>query len=108
MRIPIYVGICLDYMDNKQFTAEQLMHEALKIRLGSDATNPEKLVSFLYERLTGVAPVQGERDKYVSWISNGSYTADGLAVYASELNLNPVTAELTGLATTGLLFQMPV
>ena len=108
LRVPMYVGICLDYMDNKQFTAEQLMHEALKIRLGSDASNPEKLVSFLYERLTGVAPVQGERDKYVSWISNGSYTFDGLAVYASELNLNPVTAELTGLATAGLLFQMPV
>ena len=106
-QVPNYVGICLDYLDNKQYTAAQLMHEALLIRLGSDASNPEKLVSFVYERLTGVLPVQSEKDKYVSWITSGVYTADGLAVYASELSLNPITAQLTGLSTTGLAFQMP-
>lgn len=107
VNVPAYVGICLDYLDNKQFSAVQLMHEALKIRLGNDAGNPEKVVSFVYERLTGVLPVQSEIDKYVGWIASGAYTADSLAVYASELTLNPIASQLTGLATSGLAFQMP-
>ena len=107
VKVPAYVGLCLDYLDNKQYTAAQLMHEALAIRLGRDAVDPEKVVSFLYERLTGVAPGQIEKEKYVSWIRDGLYSADGLAVYASELSLNPVVAQLTGIATAGLLFQMP-
>lgn len=105
--VPKYMGICLDYLDNKQFTAEKLMHEALVVRLGADAQNSEKLVSFLYERLTGISPVQSERDKYVAWITSGAYTADGLAVYASELSLNYVVTQLTGMAATGIAFEMP-
>lgn len=107
VQVPKYMGICLDYLDNKQFTAEKLMHEALVVRLGADLQNSEKLVSFLYERLTGISPVQSERDKYVAWITSGAYTADGLAVYASELSLNDVVTRLTGMAATGIAFEMP-
>ena len=105
--VPQYMGICLDYLDNKQMTAAQLMHEALAVRLGADAQNTEKLVSFLYERLTGFAPIQSEKEKYVGWITSGAYTHDSLAVYASELSLNSVVAQLTGMATTGIAFVMP-
>ena len=107
LHVPQYMGICLDYLDNKQFTAEKLMHEALVVRLGADSQNSEKLVSFLYERLTGISPVQSERDKYVAWITSGAYTPDGLAVYASELSLNYVVTQLTGIAATGISFEMP-
>ena len=107
VQVPQYMGICLDYLDNKQLTAEKLMHEALVVRLGADAQNPEKLVPFLYERLTGVPPIQSEKDKYVGWIASGTYTADGLAVYASELSLNTVVTQLTGMAATGIAFEMP-
>jgi hypothetical protein len=105
--VPQYMGICLDYLDNKQMTAAQLMHEALAVRLGADAQNTEKLVSFLYERLTGFAPIRSEKEKYVGWITSGAYTHDSLAVYASELSLNSVVAQLTGMATTGIAFVMP-
>lgn len=105
--VPKYMGICLDYLDNKQMTAAQLMHEALAVRLGTDAQNTEKLVSFLYERLTGMVPIQSEKDKYVGWITSGAYTSDSLAVYASGLSLNPVVTQLTGMATTGIAFEMP-
>ena len=105
--VPQYMGICLDYLDNKQMTAAQLMHEALAVRLGADAQNTEKLVSFLYERLTGFAPIQSEKEKYVGWITSGAYTHDSLAVFASELSLNSVVAQLTGMATTGIAFVMP-
>jgi hypothetical protein len=107
VKVPAYVGICLDYLDNKQLSAAQLMHEALALRLGSDALVPDKVVSFLYERLTGVLPAPSDKNFYVNWITSGTYTVDGLAVFASELSLNPVTLQLTGLATTGLAFQMP-
>ena len=107
VNVPKYMGICLDYLDNKQMSAAQLMHEALAVRLGADAQNTEKLVSFLYERLTGSVPIQSEKDKYVSWITSGAYTADTLAVFASELSLNPVVTQLTGMATTGIAFEMP-
>jgi hypothetical protein len=105
--VPKYMGICLDYLDNKQMTAAQLMHEALAVRLGADAQNAEKLVSFLYERLTGLVPIQSEKDKYVSWIASGAYTADTLAVFASELSLNPVVIQLMGMSATGIAFEMP-
>lgn len=105
--VPNYMGICLDYLDNKQMTAAQLMHEALAVRLGADAQNAEKLVSFLYERLTGSVPIQSEKDKYVSWIASGAYTADTLAVFASELSLNPVVIQLMGMSATGIAFEMP-
>ena len=107
VNVPKYMGICLDYLDNKQMSAVQLMHEALAVRLGADAQNTEKLVSFLYERLTGSVPIQSEKDKYVSWITSGAYTADTLAVFSSELSLNPVVTQLTGMATTGIAFEMP-
>ncbi len=107
VRVPQYMGICLDYLDNKNLTAEQLMREALSVRLGADAVNTDKVVSFLYERLTGAQPVQIEKDKYVGWITSGAYTAESLAVFASELALNPVVAQLTGMATTGIAFEMP-
>jgi hypothetical protein len=107
VNVPKYMGICLDYLDNKQMSAVQLMHEALAVRLGADAQNTEKLVSFLYERLTGSVPIRSEKDKYVSWITSGAYTADTLAVFASELSLNPVVTQLTGMATTGISFEMP-
>ena len=107
VNVPKYMGICLDYLDNKKMSASQLMHEALAVRLGADAQNTEKLVSFLYERLTGSVPIQSEKDKYVSWITSGAYTADTLAVFASELSLNPVVTQLTGMATTGIAFEMP-
>jgi hypothetical protein len=100
--VPQYMGICLDYLDNKKWTSAQLMHEALTLRLGADSQNPEALVSFLYERLTGVIPNQSEKDKYVGWIRNGEFTADSLAVYASELDLNPINTQLTGMSTAGI------
>ncbi len=105
--VPKYMGICLDYLDNKQMTAAQLMHEALAVRLGADAQNAEKLVSFLYERLTGSVPIQSEKDKYVSWITSGAYTVDTLSVFASELSLNPVVIQLMGMSATGIAFEMP-
>ena len=55
---------------------------------------------------TGVVPNQSEKDKYVGWINSGAYTSDTLAVYASELTLNPVVIKLIGMDLTGISFEM--
>ena len=106
--IPAYVGICLDRLDNQGQTPLQLMHDALAIRLGADAQNTEKVVSFLYESLTGIVPSKEVQDVYVNWIDSGAYTIDSLAVYASDLSLNKVTAQLTGLAISGVAYELPL
>ena len=84
------------------------MHDALAIRLGADAQSAPKVVSFLYQVLTGVVPDQSTQDFYFNWIQSGAYTIDSLAVYASELSLNAVTTQLTGMATTGVAYVQPL
>lgn len=106
--VPAYVGICLDHLDNQKQSSEQLMHDALAIRLGPDAQSASKVVSFLYQALTGVVPDKSTQDFYVNWIQSGAYTIDSLAVYASELSLNAVTAQLTGMAATGVAYELPL
>jgi hypothetical protein len=106
--IPAYVGICLDRLDNQGQTPVQLMHDALAIRLGADAQITAKVVSFLYESLTSIVPSKEEQDVYVRWIDSGAYTIDSLAVYASNLSLNNVTAQLTGLAISGVAYELPL
>lgn len=106
--VPAYVGICLDHLDNQKQSSEQLMHDALAIRLGPDAQSASKVVSFLYQALTGVVPDKSTQDFYVNWIQSGAYTIDSLAVYASELSLNAVTAQLTGMSATGVAYELPL
>ena len=106
--VPAYVGICLDRLENKLQTKEQLMHDALAIRLGVDAQSTEQVVSFLYQSLVGVVPTKAVQDFYVGWIQSGAYTIDSLAVYAADLSLNAVTAQLTGMAATGVAYDLPL
>jgi hypothetical protein len=102
---PEYVGRCLDYLDNQNYSAAQLMHEALAIRLGDDAGNSSALVSFLYERVTGIKPSQTEVEKYSEWIASGEYTVDTLALYAADLY--PMSVQLAGIALLGIEYSMP-
>ena len=83
------------------------MTEALKIKLGVNASDSGQVVDFLYERLMGTLPTAEVKNLYVGWIQNQTYSIEGLAVYASNLSLNPVASDLVGLVTTGL-FYIPV
>ena len=105
--VPSYLGICLDRLDNQGQSAEQLMHDALALRLGADAQSPEQVVSFLYQSLTGLVPSVEVQNFYVNWIRSGAYTVDSLALYAAESSLNAVNAQLVGLAATGVAYDMP-
>jgi len=106
--LPNYVGNCLDLLDNKAYTPEQLMQAALNVRLGADALDPGKVVDFLYSQLTGGGlPSPSDKAAYVDLILNKTFSIEGLAVAAAELPLNPIESSLMGLATSGLPFILP-
>jgi hypothetical protein len=106
--LPNYVGICLDLLDKKAYTPEQLMQAALNVRLGADALDPGKVVDFLYSQLTGGGlPSPSDKAAYVDLILNKTFSIEGLAVAAAELPLNPIESSLMGLATSGLPFILP-
>ena len=107
--LPGYVGICLDLLDNKGYTSEQLMQAALNVKLGADALDPGKVVDFLYSQLTGVLPNAKDKAGYVDLIVNKTYSIEGLALVAADLylSIDPSAPSLVGLATSGLPFILP-
>jgi hypothetical protein len=107
VELPTYVGICLDLLDNKGYSAEQLMQAALNVKLGADALDPGKVVGFLYSQLTGTLPSTKDKADFVGLILNKTYSIEGLAVIAADLSINPVAPSLVGLATSGLPFVLP-
>lgn len=104
---PNYVGICLDLLERQNYTQSLLMQAALNVRLGADATDPGKVVDFLFVQLTGAVPSAQDKASFVNLIVNQTYSIESLAVAASELSLNPVAPALVGLATSGLPYLLP-
>ena len=105
--LPNYVGICLDLLDKQNYSSEQLMQAALSVRLGADASDPGKVVDFLFVQLTGAVPSAQDKASFVNLIVNQTYSIESLAVAASELSLNPAATALVGLATSGLPYLLP-
>ena len=105
--LPNYVGICLDLLERQNYTQSLLMKAALNVRLGADATDPGKVVDFLFVQLTGAVPSAQDKASFVNLIVNQTYSTESLAVLASELSLNPISASLVGLATSGLPYVLP-
>jgi hypothetical protein len=104
---PNYVGICLDLLERQNYSQSLLMKAALNVRLGADATDPDKVVDFLFVQLTGAVPSAQDKASFVNLIVNQTYSIENLAVAASELSLNPATPTLVGLATSGLAYLLP-
>lgn len=105
--LPNYVGICLDLLERQNYTQSLLMKAALNVRLGADATDPGKVVDFLFVQLTGAVPSAQDKASFVNLIVNQTYSIESLAVAASELSLNPAAPTLVGLATSGLPYLLP-
>ena len=102
--LPNYVGICLDLLDKQNYSSEQLMQAALSVRLGADASDPGKVVDFLFVQLTGDTPSAKDKAGFVDLIGNKTFSVESLAVAASELSFNPIATSLVGLASSGLPF----
>ena len=107
VNLPNYVGICLDLLERQNYTQSLLMKAALNVRLGTDSTDPGKVVDFLFVQLTGAVPSAQENASFVNLIVNQTYSIESLAVAAAELSLNPAAPALVGMATSGLPYLLP-
>ena len=105
--LPNYVGICLDLLERQNYSQTALMQAALNVRLGADASNPGKVVDFLFTQLTGALPSSQDKASFVNLILNQTYSIESLAVVAAELSINPIAPSLVGLATNGLPYVLP-
>ena len=105
--LPNYVGICLDLLERQNYTQNSLMQAALSVRLGADASDPGKVVDFLFMQLTKGLPSPQDKATFVNLILNQTYSIESLAVTAADLSLNPISTALVGLATTGLPYVLP-
>ena len=61
-------------------------------------------VDWVYQNVVGAAPSAADRDAFVGLLDSGASTQASLAVLASQHALNAGSAELAGLADTGLAF----
>lgn len=105
--LPNYVGICLDLLERQNYTQNLLMKAALNVRLGADASDPGKVVDFLFVQLTKEPPSPSDKATFVNLILNQTYSIESLAVTAADLSLNPISTALVGLATSGLPYVLP-
>ena len=100
---PTFVGIGLEYLDNKGYGYEQLLQLALDFRLGSRPSN-KQVVDLLYSNVVGVLPSQAEENFYVGLLDSKAYSTSSLALLASETTINVANINLIGLASTGIEF----
>lgn len=100
---PFFVGIGLDYLDNKGYGYEQLLQLAIDIQLGLSPSN-KQVVDLLYSNVVGTLPSQSEESFYVGLLDSRAYSTSGLALLASENSFNSANINLVGLASTGIEF----
>jgi hypothetical protein len=99
-----YVGIGLQLVDSGVTTAE-LVDMALSV-VGTRSNRD--LVNLLYKNVTGVQPTLQELNGLTSLLDGGVYTQSSLALLAVEHPWNTGSADLVGLAATGIEFVLPV
>lgn len=103
VRNPLYVGICLQYLDTPDHSQEQLMQLALQAKLGPNASHAA-VVELLFLQIAGVAPSPADSAYFVGLLDNHAYTVAQLAMLAANSELNMRNINLVGLADEGLAF----
>jgi Ca2+-binding RTX toxin-like protein len=98
---PYFVGIGIEYLENRGYNYESLLGLAITERLGANPTN-RQVVDLLYTNVVGVAPTAQEAAPFVKMLEDKSYTVTSLAQMAADTTLNMDAINLTGLAYTGL------
>jgi hypothetical protein len=98
-----YVGLGLELRDGGMSYAD-VAGLALQARLGAGFTNQQE-VALLYRNLAGTDPSASDLSYFTSLLDNGTFTRQGLAVFAADHDFNKVNIGLSGLAQTGLEFS---
>ena len=107
-RNPDFAGIGLHYLDNKGYSANQLMALALEARLGQQLQDFDAVVNLLYTNVVGMAPDAATRDSFVQLLSSGQYSAASLGLLAADTELNQVRVGLMGQAIEPLEYHPQV
>lgn len=103
---PVYAGIGLSLFDGGMAYADIV---ALAIatpefaQLAGGRSNTA-FVDTVYRNVVGVAPTAEQRAGFVALLDDGTHTQASLGVLAAQIDVNVQSAELVGLATTGLAF----
>jgi len=96
-----YAGIGLHFVDDLNYSYNDLMQLAINARLGANPTNGQ-VVDLLYTNVVGQTPGKADRDYFVGLLDNHTFTVASLGVLAANTDLNKANINLTGLAQTGL------
>ena len=98
-----YAGIGLQLVDSGVSTADLV---EMAMAAGGVRSNRD-VVNLLYKNVTGVQPTLQELNGLASLLDSGAYTQSSLALLAVEHPWNTTSADLVGLASTGLEFIVP-
>jgi hypothetical protein len=104
-----YAGIGLALRDQGMAYAELV---ALAVatptfeQLAGSRSNRD-FVQLVYRNVIGRAPDAATLAEISGWLDQGTYTQASLALLACQLDVNRASAALTGLADTGLAFELP-
>ena len=96
-----FVGIGIEYLDNRGYDYESLLGLAISERLGANPSN-KQVVDLLYTNVIGVSPTAQEAAPFVKMLEDKSYTLTSLAKMAADTPYNTTSINLIGLANTGL------
>jgi Ca2+-binding RTX toxin-like protein len=98
---PVFVGIGIEYLDNRGHDYESLLGVAISARLGANPSN-KQVVDLLFTNVIGVAPSADQAAPFVKMLDDKSYSLTSLAKMAADTPFNMTAVNLTGLASTGL------
>jgi len=100
---PFFVGIGIEYLDNRGYDYESLLGVAISARLGANPSN-KQVVDLLFTNVIGVAPTADQAAPYVKMLDEKSYSVTSLAKLAADTPFNTSGVNLVGLANTGLAY----
>ena len=104
-----YVGIGLQLVDGGM-PIDELVNLAMSIplvdQLAGSRSNRD-IVQLLYKNVAGKLPTVAELDGLTGLLDSGAFTQNSLALLAVQHPWNTGSADLVGLASTGLEFVAP-
>lgn len=98
-----YAGIGLHFVDDLNYSYNDLMLLAIQARLGANPSSAQ-VVDLLYTNVVGQAPDAATRKVFTDLLDNGTFNVGSLGVLAADTELNKVNINLVGLAQTGLAY----
>jgi hypothetical protein len=96
-----YAGLGLHFMDDLNYSYNDLMQLALQARLGANPT-PAQVVDLLYTNVVGKAPDAATRKTFTDLLDNRTHSMASLGVLAADTDLNKTQINLVGLVQNGL------